>query len=123
MPLQPINNGEGGLPVRTALNSMLEELYAAILVPIKNPGVSGNISVPIPAGSVIMLILIQPVAGAPVIKVGTTGGGNEVLDTTNVIQTVPIPGPIPVDNATTYYFTLSGGTVNISILALTSVYE
>lgn len=123
MPLQPINNGEGGLPARNSLNNMLAELYAAILVPIKNPGVSSNISVPIPAGSVIMLIVIQPVSGAPVIQVGTTGGGNDVLDSTNVIQTVPIDGPIPVDNATTYYFTLAGGTVNISILALTSVYE
>lgn len=123
MPLQNIANGESGLNVRNALNAMLAELYGSILVPLKNPGVSGNISVPIPAGSVILMIVIQPVSGAPVIKVGTTGGGNDVLDTTNVVQTVPIMGPIPVDNATTYYFTLSGGEVNISVLAFTSFYD
>lgn len=123
MPLQVINNGEDGLDVRNALNAMLAELYGAIPIPIKLPGTNGNAQANIPANSIVPMILIQPVNGAPTIQIGSFGGGADILPNMAVVKTIPFAWWNPFDLAAPIYFTVAGGTVNISVLVISNLYE
>lgn len=115
MSQQVINNGETGLAVRTKLNEMFAELYGNTPVPIKIPGVTGNISQLLTDNTFLATLEVGKVSGNPVLKVGTTPGGEELLpeiEVTNFIQTT---AQLYCPTSQTVYFTLSGGTVNIRL--------
>ena len=81
--------------------------------PLKLKNVSSNISQVLPGDSYIDKFGITKISGTPVIKIGTTVNGNDILDTTTIEDFLPIIMQSYIDVDTTYYFTISGGTINI----------
>lgn len=109
----PINNGQSGLVVRTALNSMFGELYGAIVLPLKLNGISGNTQQIIPVDTYLQAIYMSATAGAPTIRIGTAPNGDDICPDV-------LPGafqPVIVQQyfaaGATLYITMSGGTVNV----------
>lgn len=118
MAQQIINNGESGLAVRTALNSMFGELYGAIgpFQPIVLPAVSANYTQPIVAGIFVTYLFIVPVGGSITLNIGTTPNGGEILSDTAISSFTPISGQTYFSGAGNIYFTLTGtGSININI--------
>lgn len=125
MAFEPINNGESGLDVRTALNNMLQELYGSIPTPLKFPGESINFQVLIPANTRISTISMVAIAGGPTIRIGTAPNGQDILP--DVVlnansQDIQVNTYFAAD--TTIYFTFSGaaGTINARIGVINNYY-
>jgi hypothetical protein len=113
MPLIPILNGQSGLVVRTAINSMFTELYGAAVLPMKLNGISGNTTQIIPADTFVKAIAIASTAGTPLIRIGTTPNGVEICPDINPGSFQQITVEQYFSAPTNLYITLSGGTVNI----------
>lgn len=105
-----INNGDSGLTVRNALNSMLTELYAAIIVPIKIPGVSVNAIQALPANVFIEQISIVPVSGSPTIRIGTTPNGTNILADTVISSFQAVLVQSYLASSSNLYITFSAGS-------------
>lgn len=115
MPQQIINDLESGLVVRTKLNDMFGELYSNIPIPTKLGTLSGNTNQDIPGNSFVATLEMAPVAGAPLIKVGITPGGEELFPLTTLTQFVQSNTQLYLAADSTIYFTLSGGSVKARI--------
>jgi hypothetical protein len=75
-----ISNLESGLNVRNALNGMFAEIYGSLTTPIIVENISGNTEISgIPAGTFIDSIAINTATNTT-IKIGTSSGGNDILD-------------------------------------------
>jgi len=128
MAQQIINNLEQAPAVRAALNGNFTELYGAIPLPVKLPNQAANTNYPIPPNTLIQFILIQWAEGDPVLRIGTTAGGNEIMDDTPITVDMaqdPLPvnimRPIGVDGIQ-LYFTIAGGNVNLSLFMLKNIF-
>lgn len=125
MPRIPINNGDSGLTVRNAINSMTQELYASLTVPIRMKNVQANAAQAIPADSQVMKISVVGTAGAPTIRIGITPNGQELLpDTAIGAQFPPIITEeyFPADG--NIYITFSNaGTILVRIDAILNYYN
>lgn len=81
------------------------------------PSVSSSSNFELPVKSILHAIDIRFVLGAPVVRIGTTNGGNELVSDRNILtgfdKNIPVRKSYP--QAQTIYFTVSGGTVNILI--------
>lgn len=109
-----INNGESGLNVRNALNSMFTELYGSVVVPVKLPGLSGNSTFTVPANSYLGIISAATVSGAPVLRIGTTANGQDILADQLVGTLAQAQANLYCAADTVLYFTITGGgTINI----------
>lgn len=115
MAQQIINNGETGLVVRTKLNEMFSELYGNTPVPIKLPGISGNVSQLLPDNTFLATLEVGKVSGTPLLKVGTTPGGEELLPEIEIANFMQSNAQLYCATSQTIYFTLSGGVVNIRL--------
>lgn len=119
-----INNGDSGLNVRTALNSMFSELYSGIDVPLKIKNVIANTTQAIPANSFILSIFSIAVAGTtPTVRIGTTPNGTEIMGDTvlnNQPTEVALQEYFSAD--TTFYITIGGGTASFRINILYNFY-
>lgn len=109
----PINNGQSGLVVRTALNSMFAEIYGAIVLPLKINGATGNTQQLIPADTYLQAIYISATAGTPTIRIGTTPNGEEICPDVQPGSFQPVLVQQYFSSGATLYITMSGGTVNI----------
>lgn len=110
-----INDGDSGLVVRTALNTMFGELYSALIVPTKIEGITGNTSQSIAANSYIDYLAITATAGSPTIRIGTTPNGTEICPDIEPGNFSSITVQEYFSTNSTLYITLSGGTVNLRI--------
>lgn len=113
MAQQIINNLEGGLSVRNKLNSMFGELYAAIVLPLKLNGITGNTQQIIPVDTFIQALYMSATSGTPTIRIGTTPNGEEICPDVQpgAFQSVVVQQYFSA--GVTLYITLSGGTVNV----------
>jgi hypothetical protein len=114
-----IVNGQSGLSVREALNTMFGELYGAVVSPIKLSNVATT-SQAFVANTWIEKLFIIAYTGSPTIKIGTTLGGSDVLSDgaggpVSIGTSLPVIIQTYYFSATTYYFTISGGNCNIRI--------
>lgn len=109
----PINNGQSGLVVRTSLNDMFTELYSAIVLPLKQNGISANAQQIIPSDTFLQAIYISATAGTPTIRIGTTPNGTDICPDVQpgAFQSVIVQQYF--SGGATLYLTLSGGTVNV----------
>jgi hypothetical protein len=110
-----INDGDSGLTTRNNLNNMFTELYANIAQPLRLPGISGNTNQAMAADTFIKAISVSGIAGAPILRIGITPNGTELLPDTAIGNSLPIDTEYYFQNAGTLYFTLSGGTINVRI--------
>lgn len=118
-----INNLESGLLVRNALNAMFTELYSNIAQPIRKPGIAGNTTQDMAADTYVSDIAVSGIAGAPILRIGITPNGQELLPDTAVGNSLPVQTDYYFQNAGTLYFTLSGGTINIRIDYIPNYYN
>jgi hypothetical protein len=109
----PINNGQSGLVVRTALNGMFTEIYAAIVLPLKLNGINSNTQQVIPVDTFVQALYISTTAGAPFIRIGTTPNGEEICPDVNPGAFQPVAVQQYFATGSTFYITISGGTVSI----------
>lgn len=115
MGLQIIIAGDNGGDIRNQLNSMLAELYGAILPPIYLPGLTGNSQTVIKGGQMLDLIIVNPTAGSPTINIGTTPNGTNIVPQMILTQPAPVIVSQPFAADQTLYVTITGGTVAITI--------
>jgi hypothetical protein len=110
-----INNNDLGLTVRNALNAMTLELYGSTVPPVKLLDQTGSFTQAVTADTWIDKIIVTPVSGTPDIKIGTSLGGSEIMDTTQIGNYVIVLAQQYFTNVGTLYFVASGGNVNIRI--------
>lgn len=119
MSQQIINNGEGGLAVRTALNQMFTELYAAVAptAPVVIEMMAGNTNADVAAGTLITNIFLVPQTGLVTLRIGTTPNGQEILQDLQINGFQQITAQQYFQGAGTLYFTFTSGsgTMNVYI--------
>lgn len=87
-------------------------------------GATGNGSFSISAGYMVAAVVIEKVTGTPLLKIGSSVSGDEILTSRTVTNTTPpassniIYTPDFDDATWTIYYTLSGGTVNLSVVTI-----
>lgn len=99
----------------TVLNSNFTELYASIVAPWKLPGVSANTMQAVASDTMVTNISISGTAGAPVMRIGITPNGTEIMPDVSIGNSQLITADEYFQGAGNLYFTVSGGTVNIRI--------
>eukprot|EP01037_Dinobryon_pediforme_P011474 gene11474-11570_t len=112
----PANNASVGLTARTSINGNFTELYNALQVPIKLPGVNANIIQAIGANTMVSGIAISPISGGPVtLRIGITANGEEILADTPINQFQPINAMEYFLAAGNLYFTFTSGAGVLNI--------
>jgi len=111
MAQQIIENGQSGLVVREALNEMFTELYGNTPVPIKMGTLSANTDQLITSNTFLATLEIVKVSGIPVVKIGTTPGGEEIFPLMELSGFSQSNVQLYCDVDKTIYFTISGGTI------------
>lgn len=119
---QTINNGDSGLDVRTKLNDMFTELYGASTLPIKIKNIGTNETQVIPENTLVQDLTLSKVSGTPVIRIGTTANGEEILADTNVGDFTQAAIDRFYSSNSTWYLTISGGVLNIRINVINNYY-
>lgn len=110
-----INNSDLGSVVRNALNSMFTEIYSMFpTAPIILLNQTGSFSQAIAIKTWLEKLVIVPRLGTPTIKIGTTSGGNEIIDTTLVGDFLPVMIQQYYATGITLYFTVASGNVDIN---------
>ena len=117
-----INNGDSGLIVRTALNSMFTELYAAVYMPIKLPNVSVNTELVIPENTFVKSIFMTVVSGTPTVNIGTSGNSGNIIPTSLLTGFNQAIVDWPPQAQQTFYITISGGVVSFRFDVLPSFF-
>ena len=84
-------------------------------VPLKLKNLSVSTPQMLPGDSWIESMFFTIASGSPSIKIGLTSNGNEILDTTLVSGLPPVMIQTHILSDTIYYFSISGGSVNIRI--------
>jgi hypothetical protein len=82
---------------------------------IKLADQTGNVSQILPANTWVEFVHVRTISGTPTIKIGTTLNGNQILDTSDVGDSMPVMVQLYFANITTLYFAIVGGNVNIRI--------
>lgn len=77
-----IQNGESGLNCRNSINSNFEQLFGDAPIQLENANETTIII--IPANTFIASLSIIQVSGTPVMSAGTSEGGGEILDVTDI---------------------------------------
>jgi hypothetical protein len=90
------------------------ELYAAIVTPTILMNFTGTFTQGIPVKTWVEKLIVVPQIGSPSIKIGITEGGNEILDTTVIGDSLPVFIQQYYPTGKTLYFVVSGGNVNIN---------
>ena len=96
------------------VNVNFTELYAAIPTLNYLLNQTGSFSQAIAEKTWLEKLIIVPQLGTPTIKIGTTSGGNEILDTTIIGDSLPVLIQQYSGTGTTLYFTVASGNVNIN---------
>lgn len=113
MAQQIVQNQESGLNARNAINDNFTELYGVSNLPVKLIAVNANTTVDFQAGSYISGVSIVPVSGSPIINIGTTPNGGQIIN--NAITEFEFIEPgVYFTSLTTIYITFTGtGSVSI----------
>lgn len=122
MSQQVVNNNDSGLVSRTKINANFTELYGALNFPLRLLGISGNSTLVIPANTLLLAIVIRPDSGAPVLSLGTSPGGGDILGSQAIPDVIPMLSLIPFLTGGTIYATLSGGIVDVFFLTISHVF-
>jgi hypothetical protein len=126
MSQQPINRGslpndgtgDTAYVMSGQVNANFAELYASLSPPIILSNRTGNISQALVAKTNISKMYFGVVSGTPSLKIGTVPNGNDVLPLSSDFSE-PFLIEQFFSSATTLYFTITGGNINIQIDAKT----
>lgn len=120
-----INNGDSGALVRAEINEMFTELYGSIVPPMRFPATVANLNVNFNANTYVSKIFMRPTpgaAGTPNVTIGTTGGGNDIMQAANILSFAIVDWSDYEQNADQIFFTVSGGSVDITILTVPNLF-
>ena len=95
------------------INDNFDELYAQIPTPTILLNQSGSFTQGIATKTWLEKLVITPQVGTPTVKIGTTEGGNEILDTILVGDYLPVAIQKYFAAGVTLYFTAASGNINI----------
>jgi len=115
MAQQIINNGDSGLIAREKINGNCTELYGALVLPLKLPGMSANANQAIAANNLIVVISVTPVTGTPTLRIGITPNGQEILLDTLINKFTKVQADQYFSASGTVYFTFSGSAGEINV--------
>lgn len=118
MAQQILPNLESAVGARGIINGNFTELYGALPLPIKAPGLAANSQIQIPAGSFLWYMFITPVSGDVTISIGTTPGGTELMDATELLQFISLKPELPCPNVTNIYITITAGAGEFNVSAI-----
>lgn len=106
----------GGTDYKISYENFASIINAGIPTISKDTAKSASYTKTIPANSLLQRIDIKRTSGTPVIKVGTTLAGDEVMLSQTVSTFSINEVPEMFGTLTTLYITISGGTVNINFV-------
>jgi hypothetical protein len=89
---------------------------------ISAPNVSTNTTISIPANSKVISIDFLRVSGTPIIKIGTTLGGDDIFAETSVSTNDGVTLNYRFTSSTTLYATVSGGTIYIQTTLIKNLF-
>lgn len=122
MAQQILNNGEGGLVIRNKLNGMFNELYGAIILPLRISNVNSNTQQTIAGNAYLQAIYITATDNNPTIRIGLTPNGQEVLEDIQPGSFIQLNVEQYFSEATQLYISISGGTLNIRFAIINDFY-
>jgi hypothetical protein len=108
----------GGDAALLVINGNFTELYNNLPQVYKLPGISVNTQQAIAANTMVKNISISGTAGAPVLRIGITPNGEQILPDTPIGNSLPDTVMQYYQDAGFVYFTISGpagSTVSIRI--------
>ena len=108
------NTGDTAYVFSGKINANFTELYAAIITPVILLNQTGSFSQGIAVTTWLEKLVIIPQLGTPSIMIGTTDGGNDIIDTTPVVDFLPVKFEQYFPTGITLYFTVTSGNVNIN---------
>lgn len=120
-----INDGDSGLVVRNAINAMFQELYGAVVPPIRRPNTSVNIEVQVNANTYVGKIFMRQNPNSltqPTVTIGTTGGGNDVFPAAAIGAFAEVDWSEFAGDVENLFFTVTGGSVDITIIQVISLF-
>lgn len=92
-----------------------------MIEPKEIEGATGSGQFTVSEGYIISWAVAQKVSGTPLLKIGTTPGGGDILPEEEIINTTPpqslnlVYTPVFTKTSYTIYYTLSGGVLNLAI--------
>lgn len=104
-----------GQDALNVINGNFTELYANLPQVTKLPGVIANTIQAIDADTMVSLIAMSGTAGAPIVRIGITPNGTEILPDTAIGNNQPVDANQYFPAAGSIYFTVAGGTISIRI--------
>lgn len=108
--LVTIQNGESGLDVRNALNSMFATLFSSIPTPVIIENVHGNTEiVGVPGNSFIDSIGINA-SNDTTFQIGTTSGGQDILSSTELLGFQLFVTQVYLPTTTNIFITFTSGS-------------
>jgi hypothetical protein len=82
-------------------------------VPLKISNITGAFQQSIPGDSWFEKISITQYSGTPSVQIGTTLGGSDILGVTPITSLLPILMQEYLPSDTIFYFTITGGNINL----------
>lgn len=104
-----------GDQAKDIINGNFTELYQNLPQVTKLPGMNANTQQAVAADTMVTFIAVSGVAGTPLLRIGITPNGQEILPDTEIGSSQPINAMQYFGGAGNLYFTLSGGTINARI--------
>lgn len=112
----------GGTDAAAIINGNFSELYGALQPPVKLNGVNVNTQQPLLANSKVIEIDMSGTAGAPLVRIGLTPNGQEILPDTLIGNSQPVEPGYYSQNGDTLYFTVTGGTISVRMVIINNYY-
>lgn len=115
MAQQFFDNTKTGLEVKTVIDANFTELYKSSLVNLLDANKSIDFTQVLPAGTMFDSIDILKISGNPVIRVGTTLNGIEIVDEIEITGCQIYESKQYFATSTTLFVTITGGVISTSI--------
>jgi hypothetical protein len=117
IPFQYLGGGEDPEPRAIPEDVLLEWILENIGLVTSVESVSDGGTISIPGGTLIQVVAVKKAVGARTIQIGTTAGGAEILDETDIDSNADFSAEIHRYTSTnlTLHFTLTGGSVQVLI--------
>lgn len=112
-----------GQAALTVINGNFTELYENLPQVAKLPGISINTTQAFDADTMVTFIALSGTAGAPVVRIGLTPNGQELLPDTAIGNSQPVNVGQYFPAAGNIYFTVTLGTVSIRIEYTENYYD
>lgn len=115
LPLQYPGNGGSPAPRQIELSLLAEWLATQFGIGVAPQTVSTGGTLSVGAGNLLQVIAIKAAVGARTIKIGTTAGGEDILELTSIASGSDFSATVNryTSSSLTLHFTITGGTADV----------